>query len=676
MNRFPSTGRARRLAAAVLVAATALACWAPTAGAQRTPPPAGPRAPLLMEGKKTLFQRVLTRPDARPFDKPAGTAGAALPPMTALYVYARQKVGAGEWLEVGATSDGRAPAGWLKAEDTVAWKQTLTLAFTNPSGRGRTMFFREREALQKVLEAEDRQAQARALRDQIVAGGALPAAFPVLSIEPTTHIDIAQKFYLLPILEASETYLANNMKARMLKVASVALREEGEDPLKPKVRQNMYESLKDFRLGVVFVVDTTTSMQPYLDKAREAAKRFYDQIERAGLKASYGLVAFRSSLQVTPGLEYLTKVYAQPKEALDGKAFMEKLKDLKATTVSSHAFTEDSIAGLKAAIDEIDWTGFDGRIVVLITDAGPLKSSDPTSATGLDIGGVRALADANNIHIMAVHLRTAAGKADHQPAGAQYTTLTGGGNLPGALYYPIEAGGVGDFGKSMDGVAEGVTGLMRAFAQGKLEEQRRQEAQAAPQTGQPPRIQRDVALIGHAMALAYLGRQNQTVAPKMFEAWATDRDVDTPTATALEVRVLLSKNQLSDLQQTIKRVIDAGKRGQLTPSGFFDELRSAAAAMSRDPSRIGRGGGEKLGELGLMGEYLDDLPYKSKLMGIDQQTWSTWSIAEQQALIDELEAKARLYERLHNDTKLWVALGGPNTNPGDLVYPIPLDAMP
>lgn len=653
--------------AAILVAmVTAVVALAGAAEAQQ--PSGGPRSPLLLEGKKTLFQRVLTRPEARPFDKPAGTAGAVLPPMTALYVYARQTTGGAEWLEVGGSSDGKV-MGWLKAEDTVPWRQTLTLAFTNPAGRERALFFRERDKLQGVLEANDRAAQAKKLRDEIIAGNNLPTGFPVISIEPGTHIDIAKQFYLLPILEAGEAYLSNNHKVRMLKVASVTLRKEGDDPLKPKVRQNLYDSLKNFKLGVVFVVDTTTSMQPYLDRARETAKRFYDQIERAGLKASYGLVAFRSNTTITPGLEYLTKVFVQPKDAVDGKTFFDKLKELKATTVSSHAFTEDSIAGLKAAIDEIDWSGFDGRVVVLITDAGPLASNDPTSSTGLDVDRIRELAEIKKIHLMAVHLRTAAGKQDHAAAEGQYTALAQGKNLPRALYYPVEAGSVVEFGKNMESIAEGATQLMRMFATGQLQQQ-------APPPPSANRVQRDFQLIGHAMALAYLGSQNQTQAPRMFEAWATDRDMDTPTSTALEVRVLLSKNQLSDLQQTIKRVIEAGKRGQMSPAGFFDELRSAAAAMSRDPSRIGRRGSEKLGELGLMGEYLDDLPYRSKLMGIDQATWSAWSIAEQQALLNELEAKARLYERFHNDSALWVQLGGPGGNPGDAVYPIPIDALP
>jgi hypothetical protein len=588
--------------------------------------------------------------------------------MSALYVYARETAGGTEWLEVGAGSDGKT-MGWMRAEETVPWRQTLTLAFTNPAGRERALFFRERDKLQAMLEANDRVEQAKKLRERIIAGGNLPADFPVISIEPSTHIDIARQFYLLPILEADEAYLSNNVKVRMLKVASLTLQKEGDDPLKPKVRQNLYDSLKNFRLGVVFVVDTTTSMQPYLDRAKEAARRFYEQVERAGLKASYGLVAFRSNTTVTPGLEYLTKVYVQPRDAVDGKTFLDRLKDLKATTVSSHAFTEDSIAGLKAAIDEIDWTGFDGRVVILITDAGPLQSNDPTSSTGLDVNRIRELAEVRKIHLMAVHLRTAPGKRDHESAEHQYTDLTEGKNLPHALYYPVEAGSLAEFSKNMEGIAEGATQLMRMFAAGQVQQQQQQQQQSR-------KPQRDFQLIGHAMALAYLGSQNQTQAPRMFQAWTTDRDINTPTSTALEVRVLLTKNQLSDLQQTIRRIIDAGKRGQLSPAGFFDELRSAAAAMSRDPSRIGRRGTEKLGELGLMGEYLDDLPYRSKIMGIDQITWSTWSIAEQQALINELEAKARLYERFHNDSALWVQLGGPGGNPGDAVYPIPLDALP
>jgi serine/threonine-protein kinase PpkA len=44
--------------------------------------------PLLMEGKKTLFQRVLSVPDARLYEVPADTAtSSAVIPFSVLYVY-------------------------------------------------------------------------------------------------------------------------------------------------------------------------------------------------------------------------------------------------------------------------------------------------------------------------------------------------------------------------------------------------------------------------------------------------------------------------------------------------------------------------------------------------------------------------------------------------------------
>lgn len=656
-----------RIAVATVVAVATMWTTIESVSAQ-----SGARVPLLMEKKKTLFQRVLTRPEAKLHDKPSGTPGAAVPAMSALYVYDRKSDAAGEWLEVGPGSDGKT-TGWLKALDTVPWKQTLTLAFTNPANRERTLFFKEKAELQRLLESEQRAEQAAALRQRIVDLGQLPPDFPVISIEPSTHIDIAKQFYLLPILEAGETYLSNNIKARMLRVASLSLKDEAEDPLRPKVRKNLYDSLKNFRLGVVFVVDTTTSMGPYLERAREAAMKFYASIERAGLKANYGLVAYRNSTEKTPGLEYLTKIYVQPKEAPDAATFTAKLRELKATTVSSHSFAEDSIAGLKAAIDEIDWSPFDGRIVILITDAGALRSNDPASSTGLDIDRIRDLADTKKIHIMAVHLKTPVGRTDHGTAEKDYTGLTQGKNLPRALYYGIDAGDLAEFGRGVDGVADGATTLLKAFAAG----------QAPPPPPPPPpragtgaRIQRDFQIIGNAMALAYLGSQQGTQAPRMFEAWVGDRDTATPTSTVFDVRLLLTRDQLSDLQETLKRIITSGRRNQVRPQGFFDELRSAAAAMSRDPARIGRRDTARLAEIGLMGEYLDDLPYRSELMGLDQDTWSSWSVAQQEDLLDRLEAKIKLYQRFHNEASLWIQLGGPGGRPGDAVYPVPLDTLP
>ena len=102
---------------------------------------------------------------------------------------------------------------------------------------------------------------------------------------------------------------------------------------------------------------------------------------------------------------------------------------------------------------------------------------------------------------------------------------------------------------------------------------------------------------------------------------------------------------------------------------------SSPATPSQTPSPTPTAEPTKLADLGLMGEYLDGLPYRSKILDIDQQLWSSWSISQQQAFLDEVQRKLRLYQIYHDDVDRWVALDG-GADPGEAVYPVPLDALP
>jgi len=59
--------------------------------------------PLVMEGKKTLYQRVLSTPDARIYESPdlAGESGEMIP-FSVLYVYEKRD----DWIKVGHSSVG------------------------------------------------------------------------------------------------------------------------------------------------------------------------------------------------------------------------------------------------------------------------------------------------------------------------------------------------------------------------------------------------------------------------------------------------------------------------------------------------------------------------------------------------------------------------------------------
>ncbi|MEZ5669411.1 MAG: vWA domain-containing protein [Alphaproteobacteria bacterium] len=656
----------RGLARAALPAAFALAVLPALQPAVAV---AQDRVPLLQDGKTTLYQRVLTRPDAVLRETPALDAaqvGETLPPFTVFYVYGRQSEAGAEWLEVGVGRDG-AVDGWLNAGATVPWNTNMTVAFANPANRERVLLFADRDGLAATLGATDPGAAAAELRAAVEAGG----AEPVISIEPDVYVDLRRQFYLLPILQSEEIYLDSGFTTRLLQVASVTLPKDpaqaaSADPARADL-------LQDFKAGVVFVIDTTISMGPYIDRTREAIRTIYDRLEDRGLlgRVAFGLVAFRNNTDAVPGLEYVARSYVDLTEGADPVQFFDQVAAVAPANVSSATFVEDSFSGVVNAIQSMPWDGFGGRYVVLITDAGALRGSDPLSGTHMDSDQVRQLAADRGIAIYTLHLLTDVGRANHEDAAAQYTVLSSFPGLSQPLYYPVAAGDVVQFGRVIDALGEALAGQV-ADAEGQFGA----APPAVANTADPvDRIGAESLIVGNAMMLAYLGREEGAQAPSVLEAWAADRDLANPAVAALDVRVLLSKTQLSDLQEVLKAIVEAARVGQMAPETFFDELQSAALAMSRDPSRVGSGEARNLADLGLVGEYLEGLPYQSKIMGIDQDLWLSWSVGEQQAFIDEIEAKIRLYEAYHNDVDRWIALDGGRV-PGDAVYPIPLDALP
>jgi serine/threonine-protein kinase PpkA len=656
------------LAAAVLLAAVCLGSPGSDAAG---------RQPLLIEGKQTLFQRVLTKPGATLHASPGAAGASKLAPLSVFYVYDRKIAKGAGWVEVGAGSRGDV-VGWVPAGETIEWRQQLALAFTNPAGRDRLMLFRDRKALDAVLLDPDPAGTAGPLRAKVMAGGTVPE---VVALEPETHVDITSQFYLLPILDAEETFMGPGYPVRALEVASVS-KDESKPVLDKKApserEQTLTSMLANLRAAVVFVIDSTISMDDYIDRTREAVRRIYGVMEQAKLldRVSFGLVAFRSNVEVAPGLDYVTKVYADPNAVKDGKDFLAKVADLKAARVSSARYSEDAYAGVADAIDQIDWSAFGARYLVLITDAGALDASDELSRTKLDAANLRLEVLEHGIGIYTLHLKTPSGRSNHAIAERQYKQLSTHPNAPRPLYYPIEAGDVSQFGSVVDALAASIVKQVNAAAKGTAAV----GTQAAkPGTDAPgdvtEQVRRDSEALGHAMRLAYLGRVGGETAPPLFRAWLADRDFAKPDVASTEVRILLSKNQLSDMERVLKAILEAGYAAQLDPAEFFSRMRSVAATLGRDPARVNEAGAAKLADLGLLGEYLDDLPYKSKVMAMTQDLWKSWSIGEQQVFLDEVAAKLRLYRRIHDDVDRWVVLDG-TRDPGDSVYPVPLDALP
>lgn len=650
------------LALLVLVLATPLPAVAQT------------KTPLLMPNKTTLFQRVLTRPGAK-LAPSAGAAGTtALPAFTPLYVYAREPGTGGKpgSLQVGTDAKGKI-TGFLAEDQTIPWDHALVLAFTERANRDRVLFFKEQQPLLDWLGDKDLAAKASEARGEIDAGK-LPATSPIVSIEPEMPVDFEKNFYMLPVLEAASRRLPSGFQVRTVKVASATKSAEAQ-PVEQLRRRVNASALEDFRAGVVFVIDASSSMQPYIDRTRAAMDSVLKQVEKAGLsdKVRFGLVAYRDDPAKVKGMQYLTKTFADPNAIRSDRDFAKATEAVKAADESTRAYAEDGYAGLDQALRGIDWKGFGARFIVMITDASSREGNSPLSSTKMDTAQVRQLARAANVAIYTLHLETPAGKADHATAAAQYKQLT---QYPGvgSLYYPVAAGDPDAFRQTVQSLAEALVKQVTDARQALSEPAASAPDKAARAKGQAS-IDQSASLIGRAMALAYLGREAGAQAPPMFEAWAADRDFVHPDVAPFSVRVLLTKNQLSDLQRTLQSTLDALETAQVDPGDLFDQLRSAAVAVGRDPTKVGQGQAKDLEATGLMGEYLDGLPFESQLMGLTQDDWTAMSVADQQAIIDGIASKIRLYQRFHDDTTHWVALNQ-GDDPGDWVFPVPLEALP
>ena len=635
--------------------------------------------PLIQEGKKTLFQRVLTTPGCTLSSSAGGAPGAAQPTFSRFYVYERAQAANAEWLKVGPDSFGKT-VGWLPAACTTDWKMQLTLAFTNPANRDRLMFFKDRATLEGILDAPDPVSKVAPLRAKLKQGTLAPG---VLAQEPEYFVDLHKQFYLLPVLSGEEVMTEEGFRTRLLNVASVSKADDKAQPAgaaaTPDAGAAKAGQLKEFSAAVVFVIDSTISMDPYIERTREAIRKVYKQIENENLgnQVKFGLVAFRSNTKAVPGLEYVSKMYADPNKVTGSEDFLAKVADLKQAKVSSKSFDEDAYAGVMHSIDKVDWSQFGARYVVLITDASALDGDDKLSTTGMSADQVRLEAANPGVAIYTLHLKTPAGIKDHAKAESQYQNLSTYPGTNTSLYYPVNAGDVQAFGQKVDALASAITSQVKAAYMGEdaIGSALNAKQDVTPKDPAQQKMLDDAALIGHAMQLAYLGEKTNSQAPPVFQAWITDRDLIKQNIPTTDVRVLLTKSQLSDLSDVMKQILDAANEGLISPTEMFDRLRAVAATMGADPNQLKQNGNAKLAQMGVLGEYLEDLPYQSEVLNLDEETWKSWDGLAQEKFIRTLNTKLRHYQRYNADVDRWVALAK-NSDARDNVYPVPLEMMP
>ncbi|MGN8851803.1 vWA domain-containing protein [Anaerobiospirillum succiniciproducens] len=692
--------------ALAVVTAVAAASFSASASAE------GSREPLLMEGKTTLYQRVLTTPSCKLHAKAdASDAGKEIAPLSQYYVYSDT----GATVEVGADTTGKI-AGFLDKSCTVPWKMQLALHFTNSANRNRALIFEQEAGLDNIIDSDDGAQQYKKLYETASKGG---QAEGVISIEPDKYVDPSKNFYLLPILNSVESIYPDGNFVYKHEIASVTAKDSksstdtaakakgGDASAKAASAQATTKANESaakngsnsddpyvvaFKSAIVFVIDSSISMRPYIERTKQAINSIYKSIESNNLNDSvhFGIVSFRADTKSTPGLEYTTKMYLKPGEAVDAKTFNEKVATLDQAKVSSTQFDEDAYAGINMALQDINWNNYGGRYIVLITDAGAIDAGDKQSSTGMDANSLRLEAQHYGAAVYTMHLLTNSGAKNHKKAKDQYEILSFNQILNKPLYYPVNAGDVKAFGSMVDTLSSSLTAQVKRALMGqmsagsslaasdklKAEADKNKDANdiaKKPTNDQEKALVNDSDKLGLAMQLAYLGRVTGAKSPDFLQGWMYDRDVENHNTAVCTPVVLVNRNQLSDLYTLVNGVLESGIAGQLSSDDMFSQLKALAAQMGRDPNQLSKS--KSIGEMGIMGELLDDLPYKSMIANLSPEDWYNLGSQEQERIVRALENSLNYIQHCSGDNDRFIKLNV-DADTSDEVYPIPLDALP
>jgi hypothetical protein len=174
-----------------------------------------------------------------------------------------------------------------------------------------------------------------------------------------------------------------------------------------------------------------------------------------------------------------------------------------------------------------------------------------------------------------------------------------------------------------------------------------------------------------AALIEYVGKEANP--PKDIVAWALDRDLVNPADKALDVRVLVTREQLSTLSQTLDQVVQAVMRAEVTQGQFFEALQGVAGQAMKRPEDLG--GAVRLADTGLLPAFIQSLPYKSDILALTDDMFASMTAEQRSQLEWSILAKLDQYRTINEQVDAWFRVN--DTDPDqDLVYPLHLDYLP
>jgi hypothetical protein len=430
------------------------------------------------------------------------------------------------------------------------------------------------------------------------------------------------------------------------------------------------KAARELGVDLVFVMDMTRSMQPYIDQTKQALAEVARSIasQKVKQKVRFGLVGYRDDVTKFPALEFTSKNFTP--EMIDVDTFVTLLEqEAKATSFGSKDYPEEVFAGVQTGLAST-WDEGSLRILCLVGDASSHEVDHPQNTTRKDAKMLRLAAKEAHVHLLALHLLYAGMPTDHELAKTQFATLSKIVSSEESALVQIDTADQENFTEAVHKSTSVIFDIIKQAQSG---------AVASPGQGGAPTGEEDVGaeakrkmekLMASAL-IEYLGKEANP--PKDITAWVLDRDPTNPALLSLEVRVLVNKEQLSDLITAIQQVTDALDSAKSTQMQFFEALQGVASQTMKNPEAINRS--SRLADMGLLPAFIQSLPYKSQILSLNDEMYASMTAEERAGLDRGLRAKLQQYRDINEQVDGWVRLNESDSE-SKKVYPLLLDYLP
>ncbi|MEO8614386.1 MAG: vWA domain-containing protein [Luteolibacter sp.] len=616
----------------------------------------------------SLPLKVLARPSSPMYESTSDSSRMVVAELPAFSAWVVRSQAPG-WYQVSETLSGKV-AGWIKTSDAIEWKHHMVVSFTHPGNRSRNLIFKEKQPLIDLLAMS--QDQRASTWDKEIKDTLDGRNLNTVGIEPEGWLREKNQFYLLPIFDQQEVQSAGQ-ETTLLKIAAATRERATEATQAPRKKRTP-------QLDVVFVMDLTRSMGPFVNKTMEMLQGItanFQNAEASGASIRFGIWGYRDNPELCRGIEFNTRNYTPELQEIG--SFVKTLESVNETKVDSIDYAEDVFAGMTDAIQKTRWRENSARMILLVGDA-PGRSTGETepecrikpapkgTSSGLDATAVRALANASSVYVGSYYLEASKWKNFTARGAGQFKTLSRNPGSSDPDFALLNADNPSDYAAAGETFASRLAENLRKLADEGSLPQKESDRNTAPSAGNHMADN----LFRNAF-IEWKSAGTDLKPPRDVEGWMVDKDPVESSHMSLEPGVLLTKTQLSDLRDRVNNIIDAMLRVEVGGQDFFKELNAVVTIGGRDPGRIRDA--RTLMDSGHFPDFLTGLPYKSKIMGMTKDDWREMGADQANQYRNEIVSKVQFYAEIYKDATKWQKLNS-NSESGDYVTPIPIDMLP